>query len=56
MRADFSVTCTIDGVKTSEYQRIKALATAVIVIYPVGIPILYAFLLYISRRGDTKTP
>jgi len=52
MRADFSVTCTIDGVKTSEYQRIKALATAVIVIYPVGIPILYAFLLYISRRGS----
>ena len=35
---------------TSEYSQITTLASAIIIIYPVGVPTLYALLLFTARR------
>ena len=50
--ADYSPVCTQDHHDTPAYTRLKLLASVVIIIYPVGIPVLYAVLLFlVHRRG-----
>ena len=51
LRADYTVVCYEDGRITPEYRNIQQLATLAILLYPVGIPVGYATLLFMSRRG-----
>jgi hypothetical protein len=51
LRADYTVTCSIDGVRQPEYNTLWILAIVVILIFPVGIPILYAILLFGPRSS-----
>ena len=50
LRADFSLVCSVDGHEKQEYTRLKILATLVVIMYPIGVPVLYAVLLFSSRR------
>jgi hypothetical protein len=45
LRADYSVICN-----TSRHNAYKAYAAVMIIVYPIGIPLLYAWLLYRERR------
>ena len=59
LRADYGVVCW-EGSEysqqgtTPEWQRIQAIATAIIVIYPVGVPLLYALLLFGSNSATVQ--
>ena len=48
LRADYSVDCN----DPSQYGRVKTLATVVILVYPVGVPLTYLLLLFSSRRSS----
>lgn len=56
LRADYSVMCyDADGDSTEEYYRIRMLATVVILLYPVAIPLLYAGLLFCDRSNALRS-
>ena len=55
LRADYSQACTEKDkqgrdVEHPAYTRLKVVATLIILLYPVGIPLSYAILLFTSRR------
>ena len=59
LRADYGVVCWHGPehgahAPTAEWQRIQAVATAIIVIYPVGVPVLYALLLFGSNSPTVQ--
>ena len=50
LRADYALTCAVDGVDDGGYTTLKVLAVLVILVYPVGVPAVYALLLFGSHR------
>ena len=50
LRADFSLICDAAGREQSSYTQLKVLAAVVIVFVPVGVPLLYAALLFTARK------
>ncbi len=60
LRADYGVTCSDASGTTPEYTSIKLLASVLILLYPVGVPALYATLLKLAdpsqiERDNTLT-
>ena len=55
LRADYSVICSSNGEDQPAYAQLKLLASVVIIIYPVGIPVVYAVLLFTSRHTVTTS-
>ncbi|KAG5183670.1 hypothetical protein JKP88DRAFT_255721, partial [Tribonema minus] len=49
LRADYAVQCYVDG-----YWGYFGYAMAMLVVYPIGITALYAYLLYLKRQSDRK--
>lgn len=50
LRADYSLVCTDEnGRDTQAYTQLKIVASLTIIIFPIGVPVLYALLLYASH-------
>lgn len=55
LRADYSLVCHVPGRHENDvHRRFMVYAGLMILVYPLGIPALYAFLLYWYRRRRTK--
>lgn len=50
LRADYSVICSVDGKEEPSYTQLKVFASLVIVVYPVGVPLMYVVLFAIAAR------
>jgi hypothetical protein len=60
LRADYSLVCTEKDeqgrdIEQPAYAQLKVIATLIILLYPVGIPLSYAVLLFTSRRATLST-
>jgi hypothetical protein len=55
LRADYSLCCFDGNDEPPAYPQLKVVATLVIVIYPIGVPVLYTWLLVTSSHAPSKS-